>query len=241
MLGRGRHSTLVVWLGARLQGLSLFAENGVAGDSGALERKLKRGLQNFETVSNAAPEIYGGGFREIFCRAGNFADAEAEVHALGEHLVVENEIVAVFAQRQAGQHLAAEGAVAGVILREFDAQEQIFERGQQAVGDVLVKRHAPEQSGAADNAGPQHDVVNAVGDHAGHRGDQQRRVLIVGVDHDDNVGTGGQSFTVTGLLVAAVPIVAVVHEGLQAQALRDFQGTVGTVVINQNAYVDQVG
>jgi hypothetical protein len=65
-------------------------------DSGALERELKRGSDHPESVLDAAAEIDGRGFLEILGGAGKFADAKAEVNALGEHLVVENEIVAIF-------------------------------------------------------------------------------------------------------------------------------------------------
>ena len=118
-----------------------------------------------------------------------------------------------------GQHLAAEGAVAGVVLGKLDAEKDIFERGQQAVGDVFVKRHAAAQGLPADNARAEHDVVHAVGHHAGHRGHQQRRVLVIGVHHDDDVGARRQRFAIAGLLVAAVTVVAIMHKELQAEAL----------------------
>ena len=129
-----------------------------------------------------------------------------------QHLIVENEIVAIFPQRQAGQHLSAESAIAGVILGELDVQEEVFKSGEQAVGDVFVKRHASAQRRASNDAGAEHDVIDAVSDHARHRGYKQRRVLIIGVNHDDNVSARGQSFAVAGLLIAAITVVAVVHE-----------------------------
>ncbi len=78
-------------------------------------------------------------------------------------------------------------------------------------------------------------------DHAGHGSCKQRRVLVIGVDHDDNIGAGGQSFPVAGLLIAAITVVAVVDEGLQAEAVRDFEGAIGTVIVDENADIDQVG
>jgi hypothetical protein len=38
---------------------------------------------------------------EIFRGTGNFADAEAEINALRQHLIIENEVVGIFQQRQA--------------------------------------------------------------------------------------------------------------------------------------------
>ncbi len=103
-----------------------------------------------------------------------------------------------------------------MIFGELDAQEQIFKGGQQAVGYVFVEGHAATQGCASDNSGAEDYVVDSVGDHAGHGRDQERRVLVVGVDHDDYVGAGGQGFAITGLLVPSVAVVAVVDEMLQA-------------------------
>jgi len=46
------------------------------------------------------------------------------MYALRQHLVVENKVVAIFAERQVGQDLAAEGAIASVILGEFDPRNK---------------------------------------------------------------------------------------------------------------------
>src|SRR5208337_2138922 len=239
--GSGGQSSLVVRLRSGLKSFSIFAEYGVADNAGALEGELQSGCEHTEAILNAAAEIDGGGFLEILGGTGNFADAEAEIDALGEHLVVEDEIVAILPQRQAGEHVAAESAITGVILRQLDVQEQVLKSGEQAVGDVLVKRHASAQRSAAEDAGTENDVIHAVSDHARHGGYQQRRVLIIGMNHDDHVGAGGQSFAVASLLIAAVTVVAVVDEGRQAQPTRDFDSAIGTVVVDENADIDQVG
>src|ERR1019366_5467680 len=202
---------------------------------GPLQCELNRRPKHTQAVLHAAAEIDGGRFLEILGGPGNLADAEAEVDALGEHLVVENKIVAVFPKGQAGEYLAAEVAVAGVILGQLDAQEQVLKSGEQAVGDVFVKWHASAQRGAANDAGTENDVIDTVGDHARHGGYEQRCVLIIGMDHDDDVGAGGQSFAVAGLLIAAIAVVAIVNEGLQAEPVRDFEGAIGTVIVDENA------
>ena len=182
-----------------------------------LQGKLQRRCQHSQTILHAAAEVDGRRFFEIFGRARNFADAEAEVHALRQHLVVEDEVVGVFEQRQIQSGLAAEGAIAGVILRELDPQKQILKRGQKAVGDVFVERHAAAQRLPADDARSQHHVVNPIGHHAGHGRHQQRRVLIVGMHHDDHVRARGQRLAIAGLLVASVAVVLVMHKELQPQ------------------------
>src|ERR1700728_2174006 len=183
----------------------------------SLQGKLQGCGQHAETVLHAAAKVDGRSLFEILRGAGDFADAEAEVHALGQHLVVEDEVVGVFQQRQFGEYLAAEGAVSRMVLGEFHSQKKILERGKEPVRNVFVNGHAAAQGPAPNDARTQHDVIYIVGDHARHRRNQQRRVLVIGMKHDDDVGAGGQSFAIAGLLVASVAVVAVVLEDIQAK------------------------
>ena len=68
---------------------------------------------------------------------------------------------------------------------------------------------------------------------------RQRCVLVVGVEHDDDIGASGQSFAVAGLLVASVAVVAVVLKDEEAEAAAEIDGMVGTVIVDQDADVDQ--
>ena len=127
--------------------------------------------------------------------------------------------VGIFQKRQVSKTSRLKARIAGVIFGELYAQKEIFESGKKAVGDVLVPRHAAMQRLAAYDSRTQHHVVHVVSHHAGHRRDEQRGVLVIGVDHDDDVGPGREGFAITGLLVAAISVVPVVHEGLQPKAL----------------------
>src|SRR6202140_3503 len=201
--------------------------------SESLQRKLQGCTQYAESVFHAAAKVDGRGLLEILCGTGDFTDAETEVHALGQHLIVEDEVVGIFQQRQVGEHFAAEGAVSGVVLGKLYSQKKILEGGKQPVGNVFVDGHAAEQSAAADDARSQHDVINIVSDHARHGGDQQRRVLIVGVEHDDDVGARREGLAVAGLLVASVAIIAVVLEDVQAKAAGKIHSLVGAGIVGQ--------
>src|SRR5208282_4573748 len=189
--GSGGQSSLVVRLRSGLKSFSIFAEYGVADNAGALEGELQSGCEHSEAILHAAAEIDGGGLLEILGGAGNFADAEAEIDALGEHLVVEDEIVAILPQGQAGEYFAAESAITGVILRQLDVQEQVLKSGEQAVGDVFIKRHATAQRRAPEDAGTENNIIYAIGNHARHGGHKQRRVLVIGMHHDHYVSAGG--------------------------------------------------
>ena len=85
---------------SRLEFAAFVAEAGQIDQTGPLQRELQGCDQHAESVFHAAAEVDGGSFCEILRGTGNFADAEAEVDALGEHLVVEDEVVGIFQQRQ---------------------------------------------------------------------------------------------------------------------------------------------
>src|SRR5437868_433597 len=87
-LGGRPCSAVVVNLGAGIESLSFFAENGAVYDSCALESEANSSSNHTQAVLYAALEIDGRRLLEIFCRTRHFSDAVAEVYALSEHLVV---------------------------------------------------------------------------------------------------------------------------------------------------------
>src|SRR5262249_19181913 len=145
----------------------------------ALSSELECGRQHTQSVSYTAPEVDRGRFLKILSGARYFPDAETEVYALCQHLVIENEVVRILEQRQFCQYLAAEGAITGVVFKKVYPQKKILKRGEQAVRDVLIKRHPPAQRPPAADPGSQHHIVDSVGNHARHSGDQQRSVLVI--------------------------------------------------------------
>src|ERR1700751_4335257 len=128
------------------------AEDSKAPEAGPLKGELQSGSQHAETVRDTSPKINRRSLFEILRRTRNLSDAVAKVHALCEHLVVDDEIVGVFGQRKFGQNLAAERPIPGVVLGQLHSQEQVLKRREQPIEDVLVKRHASAQRGPADDA-----------------------------------------------------------------------------------------
>ena len=55
------------------------------------------------------------------------------------------------------------------------------------------------------------------------------------MEHDDDVGAGGQGFAIAGLLIAAIAVVAVVQEDMEAETLRQSDGAVLAVVVHKDA------
>src|SRR5208337_3267349 len=141
--GLAFHGAGELWLEVKL--LSLRAEARQVKQAPFAQRKLKTRQQHAKAVFHAAAKIDGRSLFEILGRTGHLPNAEAEIHALGQHLVVEDEVPRVFHEGQGGQHFAAERAVAGVVFGELGPQKQVLEGRQEAVGNVFVEWHAAVQ------------------------------------------------------------------------------------------------
>jgi len=72
---------------------ALRAEDLELGQASFLQGKLQARHQYTEAISRRPPKTDRRSLRKIFGGTGNLADAEAEVDALCEHLIVEDEIV----------------------------------------------------------------------------------------------------------------------------------------------------
>src|SRR5215469_14674046 len=59
------------------------------------------------------------------------------------------------------------------------------------------------------------------------------------MQHDDHVRARRQSLAVASLLIASVPIVAVMPEDIESQPPSQFDGLIAAVIVHKNADVDQ--
>src|SRR5262249_9541014 len=71
-------------------------------------------------------------------------------------------------------------------------------------------------------------------------GEERRVVLIIGVDHHDDVGAGAKGFAVAGFLIGAVAVVAIVNEQFQSKLAGDLGGLIGAAVVHQDDQVDHI-
>src|SRR6267143_2000315 len=90
---------------------------------------LQRRSNAAKAVTDAPAEIYRGCFSHILCRTGNFADVAAQPEHLRQDLIVENEVVRVLFERQTLEEGAGKSAVAGVVFREFRAEQNVLKQG----------------------------------------------------------------------------------------------------------------
>ena len=88
---------------------------------------------------------------------------------------------------------------------------------------------------------PARSEYSPLADHADHRRDQLRRVLVVGVHHHHDVGAVVERELVAGLLVAAVAAVLRMHVHDHAvEPARQLHGVVLAGIVDDDHQVDHV-
>lgn len=128
-----------------------------------------------------------------------------------------------------------------MVLRELLPEEEVLYACEESVGDVLVARHTSLQAVVAEDAGGDDHIVYPRGQHEGHGGEELRGVLVVGVEHDDDVRLEREGCIVAGFLVRAVPAVLVVEvEVLNIALFCHGDGAVSAVVIDEDDVIHNV-
>lgn len=89
---------------------------------------------------------------------------------------------------------------------------------------------------AGADAVAEHDVADAGFEEAEEIGYESAVVLVIGVEHDDDVGAVVEGGVVAGFLVGAVAAVDGVADDGQAEALGDFDGVVAGAVIDEDEF-----
>ena len=133
----------------------------------------------------------------------------------------------------------AVGPQAGVVLGQAEPEGEVLDDRQEAVADVLPARHAAGQR-VAEEPAAEHQVALAREDRGDQGRDPRRVVLVVGVEHDDDVGAGRERRVVAGLLVAAVAEVLAVDDDVEPELAGDVDRLVARHVVDEDDPVDDV-
>ncbi len=75
--------------------------------------------QYSQTVFHAPAEVDAGSLFEVFGRTGHLGNIKPGKDDLGEHLIIEYEVVGILVEVDAFQHFSTEGAVSGMVFRQF--------------------------------------------------------------------------------------------------------------------------
>jgi hypothetical protein len=139
------------------------------------------------------------------------------------------------------QGLAGEGAIAGVIFSQFLPEQDVLEKGEGAVEDVFIQRHAAMEGAFPQGTGAEDALIDVVGDEPGHRGDQLGGILVIRMEHDDDVGANLECFIVAGFLVAAIASVLFMSDDMvDAEFFGHGDGVVPAIVIYEDDFVDDI-
>src|SRR5262249_38661927 len=118
----------------------------------------------------------------------------------------------------------------------------VLDEGEGPVGQVLPGRHAAgERLAPRADAGAQDHVADVGLDEPGQQRGEAAVVLVVRVDHHDDVGLPPPRLVVAGLLVGAVAAVLGVHDDREAEAPRDVDRPVAAGVVHDQDLVDAAG
>jgi len=198
------------------------------------QQPADRHLNDSDSVATRRNESNRGCLGEVPRRARHFPDAESAQDRFGQELVVEDEIVREPPPVDLFEYAPGVDAVARMELREFRAQAEVLEKRENAVRSVLVERHAAGQSAAAENAGAEYDVVSGVRDHRTHGPEQPRGILIIRVEHGDDVRVMPEGGFIAGFLVCAVPTVRWMDDGFESETSGDGHRFIPAGVVHQD-------
>ena len=155
-----------------------------------VEEEAADDAQRREPVDDAAAEADRARLVEVARRHRDLVDPAAQPgrHDLGDQLLVEHEVVAVEAVRDRLEQVPAVGPQARVVLRQVEAEGRVLEAGQEAVADrtstwACRRRAGRPGSGCRASGPPRPSRIGR-----DQRRDPGRVVLVVGVEHHDDVG-----------------------------------------------------
>src|SRR5437588_8165209 len=104
-----------------------------------------------------------------------------------------------------------------MVFREVSPERQILKGSQRAIGYVLPDWHAPGERMVFQQAGTEHHIGATMEDRGDQFGDLRSVVLMIWMQHDDDIGSLCKGLEVARLLVAAVPPVLDVEDCVEPQ------------------------
>ena len=152
---------------------------------------------------------------------------------LRNHFIVKNEIIGIFLKGNFLKHFARIRSKAGMIFGQLLVHKQVLHERQEAIREIFVSRHSAGKRTVSQNAGPKHNGIQSIADNAHHREDETRSVLIIGMQHDDDIGIQIQRLPVAGLLIGAVSAVSFVNDDVPyTECGRNSHGCVVATIVD---------
>src|SRR5262249_44391561 len=200
---------------------------------------LAEGGDRGDTVAHTPAERDARGIRGVAYRHGHVAESIAEVDALNEELRVEDEIVRVHQEWDRLEHLAPVAAQPAVKVAQVLSERDVLEDRQPAICDVLPDWHAAlERLTPGTDPRAQDHVADPELDEPDKVRNPPAGVLIVRMNHQDDLGGALQCRSVARLLIGPVAAIRAVLDDPQPELACDRDGIVARAVVDQQDVVD---
>ena len=82
----------------------------------------------------------------------DLADTEAGEHSLGDHLIIEHEIIGAGGEGKLIENLPAPRPIPGMVLAELASHHQILKCGEKPVSDIFIAGHPARERTATKNS-----------------------------------------------------------------------------------------
>src|ERR1700730_18113163 len=171
--------------------------------------------QRLQSIHGRGPEADRARVPVVLADRGDLADLETKCRGLNQHLRVEDEVVAVLKKWNRLEKSARICAITSVVLGYMQPEHAVLGCRKEAIADALPPRHAGLRRVYAQPPGAEHDVSLAVLDDPTKIRNDRRVVLTVRVQHDHDVGSHLQGLAIAGLLIPAVPEIALMANHIQ--------------------------
>jgi hypothetical protein len=197
--------------------------------------------QRPQPVADAFAERDTRRLEEITRRDRDLIDPRTSGGGLREYLLVKDKRIGVTQKRHRAKEISAERPKAGVILTVVTPEASVFYSREEFVANPFPARHPANDCPVVQQPRPDHHVGISLSDRLHHCRDQSRVVLIIGMDHDHDVGAIAQGVDVTRLLIGPVAPVRGMDDHVEPLLECDGRGLVRAGVIDHDRLVDGCG
>src|SRR5713226_5570827 len=95
--------------------------------------------QRFQSVDSRRTKAHRAGVRVVLPDRRHLSNLEAECRGLDQNLRVEDEVIAIFEERNRLEETTRVGAIPGVEFGKVQAEDAILRRGQETVAEPLPR------------------------------------------------------------------------------------------------------
>lgn len=157
--------------------------------------------------------------------------------ALRDHFRIKHKVVGVCQEIHGGQITPRIGTEPGMILRQEDFEDNVFERGQHHISVKFPRRHAAFQELAAQHPRAKYGIAVLIKKRLHKLRYEAGIMLKVGMNHYHDIGIGFEGLGIAGLLIGPIPSIPWMTDRGNTQALGKLKRVVMTSIIDEDDVV----